>query len=189
MKLKYIPNILSVIRIMLAFAFAAIFVWWYPDGVVWAAIIFVVAGISDVVDGILARRFGWITNAGKILDPVADKLMQCVSLLCLVSRDILPPWILFIIVLKELMMGCGAIILFKKSHEIGVAKHFGKAYTVLFYAVVFLFLVFGETISNNLVITSLLCLAMAAAGVGALVLYYISYLKNKMKRIEKGENH
>lgn len=189
MKAKYIPNMLSVFRILLSFAFAAIFIWYYPDGVIWAAVIFVVAGISDVVDGILARRFGWITNAGKILDPVADKLMQCVSLLCLVIRDILPLWILLIIVLKELMMGCGAIILFKKSHEIGVAKHFGKAYTVLFYAVVFLFLVAGNTISANTVATYILCAVMAAAGFGALVLYYIRYLKNKLKRTEKGEKH
>lgn len=86
-------------------------------------------------------------------------------------------------------MGCGAIILFKKSHEIGVAKHFGKAYTVLFYAVVFLFLVAGNTISANTVATYILCAVMAAAGFGALVLYYISYLKNKLKRTEKGEKH
>ncbi len=189
MKAKYIPNILSVIRIILAFVFAAIFIWWYPDGAVWAAVIFVVAGISDVVDGILARRFGWITNAGKILDPVADKLMQCISLICLVARDVLPLWILLVVIIKELMMGCGAIILFKKSHEIGVAKHFGKAYTVLFYAVVFLFLIAGESISENTIATFLLCAMMAVAGVGALVLYYISYLKNKMKRTEKGEKH
>lgn len=189
MKAKYIPNILSVFRILLSFVFAGIFIWWYPDGVIWAAVVFVVAGISDVVDGILARRFGWITDAGKILDPVADKLMQCVSLLCLVIRDILPLWILLIVVVKELMMGCGAIILFKKSHEIGVAKHFGKAYTVIFYAVVFLFLVAGNTISENSIATYLLCAVIAAVGIGALVLYYISYLKNKMKQTEKGEKH
>ncbi len=189
MKAKYIPNILSVIRIILTLAFAAIFIWWYPNGAVCAAIVFVIAGLTDVVDGILARRFGWITDIGKILDPVADKLMQCVSLLCLVARDILPLWILLIIVLKELMMGCGAIILFRKSHEIGVSKYFGKAYTVLFYAVVFLFLVAGDIISENTVATYLLCAVMAIAGFGALVLYYMSYLKNKMKRTKKGEKH
>ena len=188
MKAKNIPNILSVIRIVLAFCFAGIFIWWYtPEGIVAAAVIFVVAGISDVVDGILARRFGWITDAGKLLDPIADKLMQCVSLLCLVAREILPLWILLIIIIKELMMGCGAIILFKKSREIGVAKNFGKAYTVLFYAVVFLFLVFGDAVSGNVVVTYILCALMALAGLSAVVLYYISYLKNKMMKTKKGE--
>ncbi|MBQ7836252.1 MAG: CDP-alcohol phosphatidyltransferase family protein [Clostridia bacterium] len=180
MKAKYIPNILSVIRIILSFAFAAVFVWWYPDGVLWAAVIFVVAGLSDVVDGILARRFGWITDAGKLLDPIADKLMQCVSLICLVAREILPIWILIVVLIKEILMGCGAIVLFKKSHEIGVAKNYGKAYTVLFYAVVFLFLCFGNIIKENIIATFVLCAAMAALGLGAVVLYYISYLKNKM---------
>ena len=189
MKARYIPNILSVIRIILAFVFAAIFIWWYPAGALWAAGIFVVAGVSDVADGILARRFGWISDVGKILDPVADKLMQCVSLICLVARDILPLWILLVVIAKELTMGLGAIILYKKSREIGVSKNFGKAYTVLFYAVVFLFLCFGKTISKNYIATALLCAVMAIVGVGAVVLYYMSYLKNKMKHTKKGENH
>ncbi len=187
MKAKYIPNILSVIRILLAFLFAAVFVWWYPEGVVWAAVIFVVAGLSDVADGILARRYGWITDAGKLLDPIADKLMQCVSLICLVARDILPLWILIVILAKELTMGMGAIVLYKKSHEIGVAKGFGKAYTVLFYGVVFLFLCFGDAISENRIATYMLCVLMALVGVGAVVLYYISYLKNKMRNQKKGK--
>lgn len=187
MKAKYIPNILSVIRILLAFLFAAIFVWWYPDGALWAAVIFVVAGLSDVADGILARRYGWITDAGKLLDPIADKLMQCVSLICLVARDILPLWILIVVLAKELTMGLGAIVLYKKSHEIGVAKSFGKAYTVLFYAVVFLFLCFGDAISGNRIATYMLCALMALVGVGAVVLYYVSYLKNKMRNQKKGK--
>ncbi|MBR6650552.1 MAG: CDP-alcohol phosphatidyltransferase family protein [Clostridia bacterium] len=187
MKAKHIPNILSVFRILLSFAFAAIFIWWYPEGVVAAAIIFVVAGASDVLDGILARRFGWISNAGKILDPLADKLMQCISLLCLGLRDILPLWIFILIVLKEVMMGLGAVILYQKHREIGVSKYFGKAYTVIFYAVVFVFLIAGNTIGEKTIATYILCAVMAATGFGALALYYINYLKTKPT--EKGEKH
>ncbi len=185
MKAKYIPNILSIVRLLMSFAFAAIFIWAYPDYVMLAAVIFVLSGITDVVDGILARKFDWVTNAGKILDPLADKLMQCTALLCLVFREIVPWWILILIVLKELMMGCGAIVLFKKSREIGVSKYFGKAYTVVFYAVVMLFLLFQDWFSVNMWATYVLCIFTAVIAFGVLVLYYISYLKNKMRKQRK----
>ena len=184
MKAKYIPNILSIIRLFMSFAFAAIFIWGYPDYVMLAAIIFILSGVTDVVDGILARKFGWVTNAGKILDPLADKLMQCTALLCLVFREIVPWWILILIVLKELLMGCGAIVLFKKSREIGVAKYFGKAYTVIFYAVIMLFLLFQDWLGANMWATYALCIFTAVIAFGVLILYYISYLKNKMKKIK-----
>lgn len=183
MKAKYIPNILSVIRLLMSFAFAAIFIWWYPSYLWLAAVIFVVAGITDVVDGILARRFGWITQSGKILDPVADKLMQFTAVTCLFARDILPIWIIFVVVLKELMMFFGAIILFKKKREIGVSKNYGKAYTVMFYFVVIMFLAFGDA---NTVITYTLCVLIALVGVSVVVLYFRSYLKNILKRTKKG---
>ncbi len=185
MKAKYIPNILSIIRLFMSFAFAAIFIWGYPNYVMLAAIIFILSGVTDVVDGILARKFGWVTNAGKILDPLADKLMQCTALLCLVFREIVPWWILILIVLKELLMGCGAIVLFKKSREIGVAKYFGKAYTVIFYAVIMLFLLFQDWLGANMWATYALCIFTAVIAFGVLVLYYISYLKNKMKKQRK----
>ena len=89
MKAKYIPNILSVLRILMAIAFALVFILW-PDRFYVAVIIFVVAGATDVLDGILARRFGWITNAGKILDPLADKLMQLTALVCLHFSGLIP---------------------------------------------------------------------------------------------------
>ncbi len=184
MKAKYIPNILSVLRILMSPAFAAIFIWWYPEYVWVAAVIFALAGITDVADGILARKCGWITQSGKILDPIADKLMQCTALLCLSVRNIIPYWILAIVLVKEIMMALGAIILFKKSHEIGVSKNYGKAYTVVFYFVVILFLIFGD---NDKVLVYSLCALIALLGVSVVILYYMSYLKNKMSRTEKGE--
>ena len=184
MKAKHIPNILSVIRLLMSPAFAAIFIWWYPSHIRLAAVIFALAGITDVVDGILARKFGWITQAGKILDPLADKLMQCTALICLVARKILPVWILLIVIAKELCMATGAVILFKKVHEVGVSKNYGKAYTVIFYFVVILFLIFK---GSDAVLTYILCILVAVAGVSATVLYYMSYLKGKMRKSKSPE--
>ena len=122
MKAKYIPNILSVLRLLMSFAFAAVFIWAPDEKLYIAVIIFVVAGITDVVDGILARRNNWITEAGKILDPLADKLMQCTALFCLAFKGLVPWWIFVFFAAKELLMGAGAILLFRKKHEIGVSR-------------------------------------------------------------------
>ena len=184
MKAKYIPNVLSVLRILMSPAFAAVFIWWYPEYIWTACVIFALAGITDVADGILARRFGWITQSGKILDPIADKLMQCTALLCLSAREIIPYWILAIVLAKEIMMALGAIILFRKSHEIGVSKNYGKAYTVVFYFVVIMFLVFGDKAP---ILVYSLCTVIALLGATVVFLYYRSYLKNKMSRTKKGE--
>ena len=88
MKLKNIPNILSCIRILLVFVF--LFVFFVVDNIYLALLIFLIAGATDVIDGYLARRNNWITNLGKILDPVADKLMQCTVLLSLLIKGLVP---------------------------------------------------------------------------------------------------
>lgn len=179
MKAKYIPNILSVLRLMMAFAFAAVFIW-LPEKLYIAVIIFVVAGITDVVDGTLARKFNWITNAGKILDPLADKLMQVVALICTVASGLVPWWLLLPIVLKELTMGIGSVIFYRMFKTIGVSKNYGKAYTVLFYVVIAAIIVFDPWFSLHEWVKYVLCILTAASGWMAIVLYYITYLKGKL---------
>lgn len=189
MKARYIPNILSVIRLLMSLAFAAVFIW-APDDLWAAVIIFIVSGITDVVDGFLARKNNWITEAGKILDPLADKLMQCTALLCVVLRGLVPWWILVPIVLKELTMGVGSVIFYKMFKEIGVSKNYGKAYTVLFYVVVAAIIVFYDAwFKYNEWAVYLLCIITALSGFAAIVLYYKTYLKGKLiKKNRKAEN-
>jgi len=187
MKAKYIPNILSVLRLLMSFAFAAVFIW-LPDKLYIAVIIFVVAGITDIVDGILARRFNWITDAGKILDPLADKTMQVIALICTVASGLVPWWLLLPIVLKELTMGVGSVVFYRMFRTIGVSKNYGKAYTVLFYVAIAAILVFDQWFQSHEWVKYVLCLATAASGWAAIVLYYITYLKGKLfKRNRKDE--
>lgn len=190
MKAKYIPNILSVLRLLMSFAFAAVFIWAPDEKLYIAVIIFVVAGITDVVDGILARRNNWITEAGKILDPLADKLMQCTALICVVARKLVPWWILIPIILKELTMGVGSVVFYKMFRQIGVAKNYGKAYTVIFYVVIAAIIVFYKPwFQYNEWAIYALCIITAVAGFVAIVLYYRSYLKGKLgKKNRKVEN-
>ena len=99
MKLKNIPNILSVIRILLVFVF--VYLVFVTDNLLAALFVFFLAGATDVVDGYLARRNNWITNLGKILDPFADKLMQCTVLVCLWIKNIVPIWFALAFFFKE----------------------------------------------------------------------------------------
>lgn len=180
MKAKYIPNILSVLRLLMAFGFAAVFIW-LPDKLYIAAILFALGGVTDVVDGKLARKFNWVTDAGKIIDPIADKLMQCIALICLFTSHIVPFWILIPIILKELTMGVGSIIFYQLTKQIGVSKNYGKAYTVVFYFCVGAFIIFRDWFTVHVWATYALCIFTAVVGFIAIVLYYRTYLTGKIK--------
>ena len=91
MNRKQIPNILSVIRLLMVPVFIAIYFSDIKNAEIWALAVFVAAELTDVLDGYLARKNGWTTEAGKILDPLADKLMQAAAIISLPS--IVPPHI------------------------------------------------------------------------------------------------
>lgn len=186
MKARYIPNILSVIRIMLVGVFVYVFFRNYPSGIIPAFIIFALSGITDVVDGALARHFGWISKVGIVLDPIADKLMQCTVLLCTSLKELTPWWIFAFYILKEGMMGAGALLIFKRRHEVYGSKFFGKFSTVLFYTVIAVILLWGDKIGTAAV--NILCIITSAFAVTALVLYSISYLNNKKQELPEDKN-
>ena len=127
--LKNIPNILTIIRFLLIpLILNAI----YAKNYILGFIIFTLSGITDVVDGFIARKFNLISNFGKLMDPLADKLTQISVLAALVKVEIIPVWILIIVVLKELVMVVGASFLYGKDLVV-YSKWYGKLATVLFY--------------------------------------------------------
>lgn len=126
---KHIPNILTIIRfIFIPIILRAIFDGNYILGIIF----FTVSGLTDVLDGFIARKFNLISNFGKLMDPLADKLTQISVLAALVSVKIIPVWILTIVVLKELIMVVGASFLYGKDVVV-YSKWYGKLATVLFY--------------------------------------------------------
>lgn len=127
--LKNIPNILTIIRFLLIpLILNAI----YAKNYILGFIIFTLSGITDVVDGFVARKFNLISNFGKLMDPLADKLTQISVLAALVKVEIIPVWILVIVVSKELIMVVGASFLYGKDLVV-YSKWYGKLATVLFY--------------------------------------------------------
>ena len=126
-----VPNVLSVLRILVVPFFA----WRFLAGDLYtAAGLLVLSGLSDLFDGMIARKFDQVTELGKMLDPFADKLTQGVVALCLaVKFPVICP-VLAIFVLKELtMLGCGAFLLLKRRKRPCAAKWYGKVATVMFY--------------------------------------------------------
>ena len=98
MKAKNIPNLISAIRLLLILVF--LFFMFVADNTLMALVTFLIAGASDMLDGYLARRNNWVTNLGKILDPLADKLMQFAVLISFNIREIVPLWFIIPVFLK-----------------------------------------------------------------------------------------
>ena len=127
--LKHIPNILTVIRLLLI---PLIVFYIFTGNYILAFVFFTISGITDIADGFIARKFNLISNFGKLMDPLADKLTQIATLASLVFTDIIPVWILLVVFLKEFIMICGASFLYWKDVVV-YSKWYGKLETVLLY--------------------------------------------------------
>ncbi len=127
--LKYVPNILTIIRFILI---PVILLFMFSGNYLLAFIFFTISGITDILDGFIARKFNLISNFGKLMDPLADKLTQISMLAALFIQSIIPIWILAIVLLKELIMVIGASFLYGKSVVV-YSRWYGKLATVLFY--------------------------------------------------------
>lgn len=129
-----IPNILTVIRFIMIPVFAYFL---YTGSVIKAAVVFVLAGFTDILDGIIARKFNMITDWGKLADPLADKLLQITALLLLTLQKKLPSIILIVVLAKEIFMIAGSYFLYKNKKVVS-ANWYGKLATVLlFLSIVF----------------------------------------------------
>lgn len=127
-----IPNWLCFIRIALIPVFTALFV---KEQYIAAFITMIVAALTDVFDGKIARKFNMVSNLGKILDPIADKLSQIAIVIILLVKFWDGPlkYVLFLFIFKELLMVIGAGILMAKGMRPVAAEVWGKLATVVFY--------------------------------------------------------
>ncbi|MBM6613956.1 CDP-alcohol phosphatidyltransferase family protein [Desemzia sp. RIT804] len=149
-----IPNILSIVRLILV----PVFVSFYLNAASAqdyriAGIIILFSGITDLVDGIIARKFNQITDIGKLLDPVADKVTQAAIVFCLMVR-FQYMWIIVVLFLvKELSMLIWNIVLIKKNKKLDGALWYGKVSTAVFYACMTIMVAFptiSDAVANGL---------------------------------------
>ena len=129
---KTIPNWLRFLRIALIPVFSVLFI---KEQYIAAFITMIVAALTDVFDGKIARKYNMVSNLGKILDPIADKLSQIAIVIILLVKFWDGPlkYILFLFIFKELLMIIGAAILMSKGMRPVAAEVWGKLATVVFY--------------------------------------------------------
>ena len=134
--MRHLPNILSGIRLILV----GVFVMLFRAGKYLPALsVFVIAFLTDILDGWLARKFGWVTNIGKLLDPLADKLMTLAALVCIYFGKMKTIYLVLFLLMsaKELLMVIGGIFMARRN-VVAIAYWPGKISTGLFAAGVFL---------------------------------------------------
>lgn len=136
-----LPNFLTIIRFILVPVMAFFLL---TEKFIAAIIVYVAASITDVLDGYIARKYNLITKLGKILDPMADKLLQFAALLGLWIIGVIPFWITLIFFLKEIFMGLGALKLLHKKDVVVPSMWFGKLSTTLFFVAI-IFSMFSAT--------------------------------------------
>ncbi len=172
-----IPNILSYIRILLI----PVIIWAYcekENGLI-TAIAVILSGITDVADGKIARRFNMVTDIGKVLDPIADKLTQIAMMYCLLTKYelMLPAFIILIV--KEIFMAVTALLEARVSQQINGALWYGKACTVVLYATMLILLFF---INIPLMVANILIIISIVAMLFSMVLYGIYRFKVILKK-------
>lgn len=188
-----IPNALSLLRLGLVPVFAVLYLLHYDY---WAFGVLALSGITDCLDGFIARRFNQITEMGKLLDPLSDKLTQVVVVICLATRfrEILPLAVLCFA--KELCQGIGGLILLRHSSEMRGAKWFGKMYTIVFYTTMAVLVLWYD---RMVALLSWLPAALIAVVIVATLWAFFGYLRIFIQMLradkapcapveEKGEN-
>ena len=175
--LKHIPNILTVIRLLLVPLFAYVYFLPVDNAKTIALIVFIIAGITDVLDGYIARRYQLVSAVGTALDPLADKLMLLTALTCLYISAYLPFIILAIMYLKEFtLMISGIIMYFQKEKTVVPSNIFGKMATVIFsVAIILTFLRPNDTLQIVLLYIALIFKLIAFGS------YIINFMKLKKK--------
>lgn len=123
-----VPNVLTMLRLALVPVFAVVLM---AGHTMWALGVFCIASLTDALDGFIARKYHLITSFGKLMDPLADKLMVITALICQASRGVLPWAAIIIVAIKELLLITGGGYMLKREIVVQ-ANYLGKVGTVFF---------------------------------------------------------
>ncbi len=181
-----VPNALTTLRLL----FVPAFMFFYLKGAdgeithgIWiAAGIFVLAAITDVLDGYIARKFNQITDFGKLADPLADKLMQIAAVGCLTYNGRFAAWIFYVFVAKEVLMIFGGFEILKKHKFVVYSKRSGKIATVVLFVMIVVIMVFEKIPKRVATVMMILCVVFSLL---ALFNYFQMYLNIKEDRERK----
>ena len=168
-----LPNKLTCLRMILIIPFVIFMLAGAGEGVYkWIALaIFIIASLTDMLDGQIARKYNLITDFGKFMDPLADKLLVCSAMICLVELERLPAWICIIIIAREFAISGFRLIASDKGVVIA-ANMWGKTKTVSQMAMVILMIANFDIPAISILTTAVMYIACALTLI-SLVTYII----------------
>ncbi|MCX7923942.1 MAG: CDP-alcohol phosphatidyltransferase family protein [Clostridia bacterium] len=170
-----IPNILTGVRFLIV---PILGYYLNREEYYMAILLFLAGGITDILDGYIARKFNMITSWGKLADPMADKLMQITALIVLTNKKLIPYPVLIIVIAKEVFMIAGSILLYKKQKTVVAADWYGKMATVIFFFAILMTIVMKvEKLTNpytDIMINIFVAIAVIA-NLFAFFMYSLTY--------------
>lgn len=173
-----IPNIISLIRLVLVPVFVYVFFSGRPLAHQTAGLLFVLASATDALDGYIARKYNLITQLGRILDPLADKLMTFAALICITIAGYISSFIVWMFFIKEILMGIGALILYKKKADVPPSNILGKIATTSFFIFLTLLMLFESFRPYS---TAMILFALTITFL-ALLSYAVRFIKTLRKK-------
>lgn len=175
-----IPNMMGYFRILLL----PFIVWRFlEEDYITAAVLIAVSGLTDLLDGKVARKFNMVTELGKMLDPVADKLTLGTLILCLAVNHELIRYVAVLYVIKEGFMGImGLLLLAKKGKKLDGAMWFGKVCTAVSYGVMLLIFLFPDMPEKPAIALILLCASVMAFTLGSYIPVFIRMWKEEKQQ-------
>lgn len=178
-----IPNMLSFFRLLLV----PLIVWAYIGlGNQWLAIgLVALSGLTDIVDGKIARRFNMISDFGKILDPIADKVTQGVLIICLSAKYKLMIPLVILFALKEAVMLAMGYIILKRNDSVNSAKWYGKVNTAVLYATAILLIMFPSIPAEVATVMIIICGAFIVFSFIRYMLFYKSILSEQKEESDE----
>lgn len=126
-----LPNKLTILRVIMVPVYVVLQLWdFWPGYTKWLALaVFIIASLTDMADGKIARKYNLVTNFGKFMDPLADKLLVCSALVCLTYLNKIPAWIVIIIIGREFIIS-GIRLIASDNGVVIAASMWGKFKTV-----------------------------------------------------------
>ena len=167
-KLLNVPNILTIVRMVLVPVYIALALTGAKVG---AVIVFIAASLTDWLDGYLARKNNEITNFGKFMDPLADKMLVTSALVCFVGLGALPAWAAMIVIGRDLAMD-GLRMVAASRNIVMAAGRSGKVKTAVTMVLIPVMLVFGEAGVGIFTINNISTLIIVALNIISMVDYF-----------------
>jgi cardiolipin synthase len=182
-ELGSIPNILCYIRFLLIPFFVILYIKAdEPKEYLIAAAVVLISGITDFLDGFIARNFNMVTEFGKLIDPLADKLTQAALIFVLVVKVKWMFLLMILFVLMQTFMLVAGLVMLKKGKKLIGAKWFGKISTAVFYAIMLLLVSLPKLLDKDVVnILLLICGAF-------LLLSFIMYVREYVIMYYQADN-